>query len=170
MKVVLLRHATRSLREMEDPGLTADGHAQANGLARRVIDTSDLPKPKRLIASPKRRAIETLRPLHFLADVPLHVDGRLDERQPHESGHTFEGRILEVINDLSDMEESYAEDDAVYLCSHLDWLEAILPLLPSDLSDFEIQASWSTCQYRIFTVKEGIWSLESHGHVAVPAK
>ncbi len=166
MKVIVLRHASRSVDGFGDSHLSETGRNQAENFVAAVAPRGGLPKPAHLFASPKRRAKETLEPLSHASQVPLTIDTRLDERHHGESVHDFEGRILALLEDLMEREPFIEKDQAIYLVSHLDWLESVMTLLPSDMSDLEIAGSWSNCEYRLFEVAEGIWSLKGRGHIS----
>lgn len=164
MKIVLFRHATRSAHGLGDSPLSAEGLAQAENLPSFLAPNGPLPKPTHLFCSPKQRARQTLAPLSQKENLELAIDPRLDERHQNESGLDFETRILDLLKDVEALSEAHPEP-CVYLCSHLDWLEAVLVLIPSDLSDLEIAGSWSTAEFRIFKIQAGVWTLKSGGGI-----
>lgn len=158
MKVVFLRHATRSLHGTGDSPLNTVGKSQADALANYLVPNGPLPLPTRLYCSPKRRAQETLSPLSSALQMDVQVDPRLDERQHSESGQEFEARILNFLKALQDDSSTCS-----YVCSHLDWLETALVLIDSDMTDLEIATPWATAEFRIFKISEGLWVLKSSG-------
>jgi broad specificity phosphatase PhoE len=165
MKVVLLRHGTRASQDFGDSPLSPVGHKQAEDLAERVQSLSDLPRPTLLLCSPKRRARETLQPLSDSAqlgmELALTIDARIDERHQAETGREFESRLKEVLDEVSNKSE-----DCIYICSHLDWLELAMVLIPSNMSELEKALSWSTAEYRIFKVEHGLWNFKLRGSIA----
>lgn len=181
MKVVLFRHATRSIQGLGDCPLSAEGLAQAENIPAFLTPQGPLPKPTHLFCSPKKRAQQTLQPLAENQALPLKIDPRLDERHQNESGADFETRIRSLIEDVASLSHRSLSGEAadapalssadsaeacVYLCSHLDWLETALVLLDSDLSDLEIASGWATAEFRIFRVQEdGLWALKSGGGI-----
>lgn len=171
MKLVLLRHATRdtmSLQSLqndtENPPLNSLGHGQAEALVRALSPLGPLPNPQELLASPKKRAQETLKPLATYSNLDLKIDARLDERQNGESGKTFENRIRSLLQEINSRAQA-GEKSCIWLCSHLDWLEGVLLFLDSDLSDAQLALPWSTCSYRIFDFHDGLWRLQKSGAV-----
>ena len=155
----MLRHGARSPHDFGDSSLNADGRAQAEALARAISPQGPLPAPTALASSPKRRAKETLAPLAAALQLRLTVDQRLDERHQNETMKEFEARIRALLDELA----SGGRDTCVYLCSHLDWLELALALLPSDLRDTDV--NWTNCEYRVFRWQDDLWSLVSNGTV-----
>jgi hypothetical protein len=173
VKAVFLRHATRSAHGLGDSQLNALGLRQAEELARSLKPQGPLPHPTHLMCSPKRRARETLAPLATLTQLPLIVDDRLDERHQNESARVFESRVRSLTGSvltLGDPGGGGSGDGGgacVYLCSHLDWLEAAMILLDSDMSETEIAAPWTTAEFRVFRVEDGLWRRQAGGAIAV---
>jgi broad specificity phosphatase PhoE len=127
-----------------------------------VAPRGNIPAPSRLLASPKRRAKETLTPLSHALHLPLEIDGRLDERHQTETGGEFQDRIVSV---FSDLEAQASDEGCVYLCTHLDWLEGAMIALNHDMSELEASLGWSTAEYKIFKLEDGIWKSKAKGHV-----
>lgn len=163
MKLVLLRHATRSPYENDGDSLSRAGLAQAEDLITHLAPQGSLPAPTRLLVSPKRRAKETLQPLSEAIQLQLEIDPRLDERHSFESGKVFEERVRSILDDTV---ENASEDETIYLCSHSDWLEMALMVLPHDLSDLDASYGFSPCEYRVFRRHDGIMKSKMRGHVA----
>lgn len=173
MKIVLLRHATRSLHGLGDSPLNSTGRAQAEDLVNSIRPQGPLPLPTHLLMSPKLRAKQTLEPLGAHLEIPAKIDTRLDERQSSETVVEFEARIRDVIRDLSQLPDSgpnsgqqSSQEPCIYVCTHLDWLEFSLLLIPSDLTDREAEGSWPTAGYKVFEVQNGLWVFKSSGHIA----
>ena len=92
--LILMRHGSRDLTGLDR--LTAEGREQAMRLTRDVQEKR-LPRPTRLIATPRKRSQETLR---FLADdllFKIEIDPNCDERQPGETVPEFESRVRQWI-------------------------------------------------------------------------
>lgn len=164
MKVVLLRHATRPHHESGDCSLTVYGQIQAEALARAIAPQGVLPPPTRLLASPKKRARQTLTPLAHQTQLRLEIETRLDERHHNETAHEFETRIRLLIDGLTKQAES--GEGCIYVCSHFDWLETATLLVPSDASENELVRGWSTCEYLVFRINQGLWQVINSGVVA----
>ena len=166
MKVVILRHATRSPSGMGDSPLNTFGLSQAQMLAHELLSPrGPLPHPTHLWASPKLRAQQTLAPLSQAVAIPLKTDARLDERHSGESSQDFVVRIRELIRDASNLPPT--PETCLYFCTHLDWLEEVMPLLDSDMSELEISTPWSTAEYRVYQLDGApgsqIWKLKTRG-------
>lgn len=169
MKILFIRHATRSLHGLGDVSLNSQGQQQAEYLAKMVAEGL-LPTPSLLLTSPKKRARETFESLSMFSQVPVTVDERLDERRQNESGRDFEARVRSFLDDLTpEGTMPRKHEGCVMICSHLDWLELALVLLPSTLSETEMTASWSNAEYRIFRYNDGLWNLIGNG-IAMPRK
>jgi broad specificity phosphatase PhoE len=166
MKVVILRHATRSPSGMGDSPLNATGLLQARKLATELLSPlGPLPHPTHLWASPKTRAQQTLTPLSETTGLELRTDVRLDERHQDETTQEFTKRIREILSEVSRL--SSTPETCVYLCSHLDWLEEAMPLLDSDMNDHETAMPFSTAEFRIFRLQgelgRQLWKLKTRG-------
>lgn len=154
MHVVLLRHATRDLQSHDDGKLSELGYSQAEELFEKIAPQGPLPEPSVLMASPKRRARETLHPTASQLALPLVVSSALDERGPTETSAAFGTRIQSWIETL---QKEFSSDEVIWACSHADWLEFIMDLIPSDLEDWEKMAPFSPAQFRVFEIQDGIW-------------
>lgn len=101
MELILVRHGEPAWAEegrgRNDPTLTDRGHTQAQAIARRLADPTDLPALGQidlLLVSPARRAEETAAPLvEALAMEPVTTDWLLEIQNPPE----FEGSPIEDI-------------------------------------------------------------------------
>lgn len=117
MDLLLFRHAEKDPFG-PDPLLTTRGEEQARRLPAEVSKTA-LGGPILLLSSPKRRAIETLRPLASAWELALTVDPALDERHRNETHLDFKRRVGLFIESLAQR----PEQESLILCSHLDWIE-----------------------------------------------
>jgi phosphohistidine phosphatase SixA len=174
MKLVLLRHASRSQQGPGDHGLSDAGHAQAEALIRHVSPSGSLPAPTRILSSPKLRARSTVEPLCTAFHKTLEIDKRIDEQSHSESLTEFENRVRLLIDELTEnagrgsLFRSETAEECLYIVSHLDWLEAALLALPTDLSDRDAMATWVTLEYRAFRFHDGIFKWVQTGHVIPP--
>lgn len=171
MKLVLLRHATRSAFDQElgpagESPLNAIGLAQAEDLISHLAPKGVLPAPTRLLVSPKLRARQTLTPLARECALELEIDQRLDERKNAESLRDFNERVRAFFEVITEGAAS-GDKSVVYACTHFDWLEAAALLWPTNFSERESSASWSPLEYQIFRLTdEGLLNTVSRGHVA----
>lgn len=114
---VIFRHATKQ-SWTHDPDLSEDGCQQALSILEKVR-TKRLPQPDLLITSPKKRAQQTLLPVHNELNIPILEDFLLDERNHSETGLDFESRVKKYLQvDLFNYDA-----EILFLCTHLDWLE-----------------------------------------------
>lgn len=162
MKVYLFRHGQKNSLPFEDPDLTAFGHQQASKLAE-LIRSGTLLKGTQFLASPRIRAQSTLRPASELCKVSLQVVSDLDQRTSYESADSFRARIAQTLNAL---EKKFTKQDVVYLCSHHDWIEESLSLIPADTDLLDSRYwSWRPAQYMQFEVVDGLWHLKNFNKV-----
>ncbi len=162
MHVILLRHATRDVQPTADGTLSAQGYKQAEDLIAQLAPKGPLPEPTVLMSSPKRRARETLHPVAHHLSVPLVVTNALDERAPHELGSDFENRVRHWTEMVT---KEFAGDEVLWGCSHADWLEAVLQIIPSNLTDWEQTMPFSPAQFMIFEIVDGRWLKRAAGRV-----
>ena len=159
MKIGLFRHGEKESEWTPDPRLNPVGQHQALEL-KQSVELGILPKPTRLIASPKIRAVLTLSPLARALNLPLEKSESLDERKNSEDAAQFKKRIVKVI-------ESFpaGPDEIIFLCSHLDWIEEFLNQVPCDTDLHQLsEFSWNPGAYLIFDI-EVIWHLTQKGRL-----
>jgi broad specificity phosphatase PhoE len=162
MKVYLFRHGQKDSLPFEDPDLTSFGHQQANKLAE-LIRNGDLLKGTQFLASPRKRAQSTLRPAATLCQAPLQVASDLDQRTSFENADVFRARIQQTLNSL---EKKFSTNDVIYLCSHHDWIEESLSVIPADTDLLDPRYwSWRPAQYMHFEVQDGLWILKTFNRV-----
>lgn len=154
MKLILLRHGNRDLSMSSDGGLNQIGKELAAGLHGRLAPNGNLPVPTQLIASPKKRAQETLTPLSQSLELPLQTEKALDERQNAETSTEFRARVRKYIELLPN---KYKPNDVVYLCTHADWLEDAMAVIPSDIPPLIAESGFACGEMRSFEIKDGLW-------------
>lgn len=162
MKVYLFRHGQKDSQPFEDPDLTGFGHQQATKLAE-LICNGTLLKGTQFLASPRKRAQSTLNPAATFCEAPIQVISGLDQRTTFENSDAFRSRIQQTVNSL---EKKFSNNDVIYLCSHHDWIEESLSLIPSDTDLLDPRYwSWRPAQYMHFEVVDGLWILKNFNKV-----
>lgn len=162
MKVYLFRHGQKESLPFEDPDLTSFGHQQADRLAE-FIRQGELAKGTQFLSSPRRRAQSTFKPAAQLCSSPLQVVQDLDQRTQLESPEVFRARIQHLLNSL---ERKFSGKDVIYLCTHHDWIEESLSIIPADTDLVEPRYwSWRPAQYMSFEVSDGLWILKNFNRI-----
>jgi len=162
MKVYLFRHGQKDSLPFEDPDLTGFGHQQASKLAE-LIRRGELLKGTHFLASPRLRAQNTLRPASALCQSEMQVVSDLDQRTTFETSESFRARIGQLLNSI---EKKFTQDDVIYLCSHHDWIEESLSIIPADTDLLDSRYwSWRPAQYMQFEVIEGLWHLKNFNRI-----
>lgn len=159
MKLALFRHGEKESEWTSDPLLSWQGEQQAKAL-KQAVDQGHLPKPTRLIASPKIRTSLTFSPLARSLNLALEKSENLDERSTGEDFNHFKKRISKTI-------ESFAahKEETVFICSHLDWIEEFSNLVPCDTDLHQIpNFHWVPAAYLIFDIQV-IWHLTQKGRI-----
>lgn len=162
MKVYLFRHGQKDSLPFEDPDLTNFGHQQAAKLAE-LIKNGTLLKGTQFLASPRIRAQSTLRPAAELCKHALQVVSDLDQRAAYESSEVFRSRIQQILNSL---EKKFSSKDVIYLCSHHDWIEESLSVIPADTDLLDSRYwTWRPAQFMHFEIVEGLWVLKTFDRI-----
>ncbi len=156
MKVYLFRHGQKDSSPLRDPDLTKGGHEQARRVAE-LISSGDFFRGTRFLASPRLRAQSTLLPAAQLCQSQVQIVSDLDQREPFETSEVFQARIQQF---LLSLENKFSQRDVVYLCTHHDWIEDSLSLIPADTDLLETRYwNWSPAQFMEFDIVEGLWHL-----------
>lgn len=152
MKLYLFRHAEKASLFHPDPQLSALGMQQATALLKKV-QNSELPRPDQLWVSPRLRAQQSFQALAEGLNIPLQTHAELDEKFASENRHQFRERIDQVLL------KAQGQTGVLYVCSHYDWLEESLQLIPctTDLMH-EIHSHWSPLQYVALQYSNNIYS------------
>lgn len=152
VQVVFFRHASRG-GPGRDPDLSAQGQQEAKSLGRSVGQPGRLPKPTLLWSSPKKRAQKTFFDIEVATGLRLQIVHDLDEAHDSESVSAFAERVHLCLEKF----ELLQPNDVLFVCSHSDWLEIAMRILPSDMEE-ELQTRGYACaEYRNFTYQEGLW-------------
>ena len=160
MKLVLFRHAQKGIMPFEDPELSPRGFEQGDNILKLVL-AQKLPAPTALFVSPKRRTSQTFYKLAKEKNLQCLITPELDQRESDESSQQFLQRIRKWIENI----ELNAPSDAVYFaCTHYDWIEESMLIIPSDrsLGGFEF-AHWSPTQFVEFHIENGLWKFIQKG-------
>jgi phosphohistidine phosphatase SixA len=164
MNVYLFRHGQKASLPFADPDLTATGFAQASSLARR-IENGELLAGTHFWASPRIRAQNTFAAAAQLCKAPVQIVRDLDQREHFETSEVFRARIQSL---LLGLEKKFASGDIVYLCTHHDWIEESLPLIPADTDLLDSRYwSWNPTQYMHFEVGQGVWQLRNFNRIEI---
>lgn len=158
MKLIVFRHAERQRTFEDDPKLNIRGEAQAQAILK-AVETQQLPTPTRILCSPKKRALMTLRPTADRLGLSMDHSPFLDERQNHESSAQFRERISDFFDDIS---QSNSDTENLFICSHLDWLEDMMNIIPLDLTHSLFH--WGLAAYMIFEIGDE-WRVLGQGQI-----
>jgi broad specificity phosphatase PhoE len=100
--ILIVRHAHRHLKNRsKDNGLSAKGKHQARRLLERYKKSLGKSPSPVLLSSPKRRCVETLKPLARWSGAEIQTDPRLLERGLLERPSRFQARLFGVLGDLA---------------------------------------------------------------------
>lgn len=151
MKLFLLRHGDRSAGYGDVP-LSSEGAHQAQRLA----ENSELQKTEVILSSPKIRTQQTVTPLADRLQIPIELEGALDQRKSVETQSEF---IKRVMNFISWLPEKYPGKN-VLLCTHSDWLQvAILNIATTHRDPFSL-CFLGCAEYRTLTSQSSLWDLQ----------
>lgn len=154
MKFFLFRHAEKATLGSLNPPLSHVGIEQAENLMK-MVQSQRIPKPQALWASPKIRAQQTFQPLAEFLGLEVITKNELDEKMGEESTTQFRLRIQRVINEVATATEN------LFLCTHMDWADEALGLIPSDSDLLDPKYSyWSSGQYMAFDYEDGLFRLK----------
>jgi phosphohistidine phosphatase SixA len=162
MKVYLFRHGQKDSQPFEDPDLTSWGHQQAQKLAE-LMRIGELLRGTQFLTSPRIRAQSTLKPAAQLCQSGVQILNDLDQRTSFESGDVFRSRIQQILGSL---EKKFTQTDIIYLCSHHDWIEESLSLIPADTDLLDPRYwNWRPAQYMHFEIIDGLWLLKTFNRI-----
>lgn len=162
MKVYLFRHGQKDSLPFENPDLTGFGHQQAGKIAS-LIRNGELEKGTQFLASPRIRAQSTLNPAAQFCGVPVQIINDLDQRHSFESAEVFRARIQLL---LLSLEKKFAANEVIYLCTHHDWIEESLSVIPADTDLLDSRYwSWRPTQYMQFEIVDGLWLLKNFNRI-----
>ena len=160
MKLYLFRHAEKASHFHPNPGLSVAGLQQAVRLMEKV-QNSEMPRPSQLWASPKKRAQESFEPLATFLELPLKTVEALDERVHDEDRSFFRARIQKFLHALE------KEEGVIYICTHSDWLEEALTMIPSEKDLANAHPHWHPLQYLGLQAREGLYDVLDYKRIPV---
>lgn len=168
MKLVLFRHGEKQSEWTSDPLLSFKGEQQAKAL-KEFVHQGILPKPTRLIISPKIRTAMTFSPLALSLPLPLEKSEVLDERSNQEEISDLKKRISQFIENISMQVDPKENEQIIFICSHFDWIEEFLELLPCDSDLIQIpDFRWAPGAYLVFEFNSKVsqvWQLTQKGRL-----
>lgn len=163
MKLGLFRHGEKQSEWIQDPLLSPQGELQARAL-KEAIEKGILPKPTRLLVSPKIRTAQTFSSAARFLSLAVEKMDDLDERTKSEELPAFKKRISKWVESVSSSRSDDAED-VIYVCSHLDWIEEFSYLVPCDTDLHQLPGfHWSPGAYLFFDI-ETLWHLTQKGQL-----
>ena len=167
MDVILFRHGQKGLVPFDDPSLSPDGFRQADKIASLVLQKKLL-QPSALWVSPKLRAGQTFQALSNELNLPNLVKPELDLRADFEQKNVFKNRVQAFIESFGHKDAVKKEltevDRCIFVCTHYDWIEEAMPLIPADrdLTTFEY-THWAPAHYIHFKINNGLWQVLKQG-------
>lgn len=154
MRIVLFRHAEKQNNTGGNPPLSERGRKQALSLVQ-DIEKGELPRPNKVLSSPKLRTQQTMQPITDFYNLDLQMDPLLDERNSGESIETFHKRIQKALHSYEKL------SGVLYLATHFDWIEEALPKLHCDTDMSQARfSSWSPAQHIEFEIHDGLWQFK----------
>lgn len=163
MDVILFRHAKKGFMPYDDPGLSPEGIIQSEHLPA-LVQKHHLPTPTALWASEKIRTHQTFKGLSVAFGLGLITRPELNLRADFESQKMFQTRVHSLIDELSVTSQKQVSNQVIYLCTHYDWIEESMILIPCDrnLLSFEF-SSWAPTQFVHFRASADLWKFVEKG-------
>lgn len=145
MKAFLLRHGTRDF-VIGDVPLNDEGQDEALNLTQ----DPNLLTVKKILCSPKKRALMTVQPLanQLKLDIEIHQD--LDQMQNGESETEFLARVKMITEVIPKQQQN------TLICSHSDWLSAATHIIPTDSLDLKFHR-FVCAEYLSFKIENDLW-------------
>lgn len=158
MFVFFFRHGDRLAGN--DSLLSPIGQKQATGLPA-FLSESKIIIPAELWVSPKKRARQTFEILASEKNLRCEVVNELDERSSKETAIQFRKRVQAVIDRIPSV------DRDLFICSHFDWLEEAMVLIP-DQGRLQIaNFHWPAGGFVGFEVEDENWKSYQQGQVTI---
>ncbi len=163
MNIVLFRHAKKSFLPFDDPSLSPEGFIQSERLPE-TVKKQNLPPATALWASEKIRTHQTFQNLAATLGLKIITRTELNLRADFETQKMFQARVQSLIDELSVTTQKQDSNHVIYLCTHYDWIEESMPLIPSDknLTGFEF-STWAPAQFVHFKIAEKNWQFIKKG-------
>lgn len=159
MNVVLFRHGQKGLTPFDNPHLTAEGFVQAEAISK-AVQNNLLPEPTEIWVSEKIRTTQTLQNVASHFKIKPQIYKELDLRNDFETQNMFRNRVQSLIKEVA----LTNENNTVYLCTHYDWIEEAMTLIPcdTDLTTYQF-AHWGPAQFAYFKIENDLWKLIKKG-------
>jgi broad specificity phosphatase PhoE len=164
MKVCWLRHGEKqnaSGSDRANPGLTPAGLKQASRLAN-LVKSKKLPAPALLYASQTQRTHQTLQSLATQFSLNIQTQELLNQRFSTESAKEFHQRVLRALRWVEELAQPNPKNVALYLCSHIDWLNEAYSNLSSS-ENLPFLEVWQPGEYMVFEIENGLWNQVDRG-------
>jgi phosphohistidine phosphatase SixA len=163
MNIVIFRHAQKGMLPFENPALSPEGFRQAEALSA-LVQEHKLPTPTEMWVSEKIRTRQTMQNIANTVRRPVVEKIELDLRQENETQKMFNSRVGVLVDSLSESSKGNAIAECIYICTHYDWIEEAMSLIPSDtdLASYQF-AHWGPAQFANFEVKGGLWKFIHKG-------
>lgn len=169
IQFILLRHAEKGITPFEDPHLTAKGFQQAQNILT-LVQQNKLPQPTHIWSSQKIRTTQTLQPLAHYFSITEQKTQLLNLQQSQENTASFRQRIELFLTQLTESsshaQTSHTQPAVHFACTHYDWIEEAMSLIPCDknLNSFEF-SHWAPAQYIGFKYNStlGLWNFLTQG-------
>ncbi len=160
MQVLLIRHAEKQNSfGSHNPPLSPKGLLQAENLLQ-IYQENKLFKPDQLWGSSKIRTQQTLDQLANKIGKQIQILPELEERKSTENRTDFQKRVQNVINKIEKSQQN------IMLCSHMDWLEEALNLIPlADNISNNLYSHWPSGAYFHFQFQDGLWVYQQSGQI-----
>lgn len=132
-KILIVRHAHRDkpFGQAFDNGLSEKGRAQASTLVSEW--GGELKKTEtQLLSSPKKRCLETLRPLSEFLKLKIEIDSRLDEESPESDAGEFMKNIRSFAKEWLKTQVEFT-----VVCSHGDWIPEFFRIMTGKARDLK---------------------------------
>lgn len=163
MNVLLFRHGQKGLTPFDNPHLTADGFVQAEAILK-AVQNKLLPEPTELWVSEKIRTAQTLQFVGRNFKLAPKIRKELDLRNDSETQKNFKDRVDSLVQEIALTSQNNSELKTIYLCTHYDWIEEAMSLIPcdTDLTTYQF-AHWGPAQFASFQIENGVWKLIKKG-------
>jgi broad specificity phosphatase PhoE len=128
-----------------------------------LVSQKKLPQPTSLIASPAKRAHQTLEPLAKTLGLNVQTQLLFNQRLRAESAKDFHQRVLRALRWLEEYpHEQGSPKTVIFICSHIDWLDEAYGSLTST-EPLPFLGLWRPGEYLVFDMEKGLWKTIEQG-------
>jgi broad specificity phosphatase PhoE len=179
-RVYLIRHAKPSATwggNDDDPGLDAQGQAQARAAAEALLALAPEQRPSRVVSSPLRRCRETAQPFADAIGATVEIDPKVGEiptpsaLTPDKRGpwlrQAFGGRWADIVGDLDydawrgEVVAAVASREHAAVFSHFVAINAVLTKLAGEPRVITLRPDHASIS--VFELNDGLLSLVERG-------